>query len=87
MECRGNSVFGQRFISLFGRNAFAKLLFLFVMFGVDAIITEHLEVFFRDVYNEPFDEIKSRNTFFNGLIIFVSSVMKSNIITIIFINA
>ena len=56
------------------------------MFGVDAIVSEHLKVFLEYMYNQSFDEIKSGNTFFNGFIVLVSCVMKSNIIAVIFIN-
>lgn len=38
------------------------------------------------MYNESFDEIKGRNTLFDGFIILVSSVMESDIITIVLIN-
>ncbi len=38
------------------------------MFGVDAIVAEHLEVFLRDMYNQSFDEIKSWNTFVKSTI-------------------
>ena len=57
-----------------------------MMFGVDAIITEHLEMFFRDMNNKPLDEIQSRNRFNNGFIIFMSSVVEGYIFPIIIIN-
>ncbi len=64
-----------------------QLFFLSVVFCINAIIAEHFEVLFRDVYNKSFNEIKRRNTFYHGLIIFVPGVMKGNRITVIFINA
>ena len=57
------------------------------MFGVDAIVTQHFKMFFRDMNNQSFDEIESRNTLLNGFIVFVASVMECNIFPIIFINA
>ena len=64
-----------------------EFLFLFMVFCIDTIIAKHLKVFFRDMYNEPFNKIEGRNTFFDGFVIFVSGVMESDIITIVFINA
>ena len=63
-----------------------EFLFLFMVFGVDAIIAKHLKVFFRDMYYELFNKIEGWNTFFNCFVIFVSGVMESDIITIVFIN-
>ena len=44
-------------------------------------------MFVRDMDNELFNEVPSRNSFGNKQIIFVSIVMKGNIITIVVINA
>lgn len=38
-------------------DAFSKEFFLFVMFGIDAIITEHFEMLFRDVNDKPLDKV------------------------------
>ena len=43
-------------------------------------------MFFRDVNNKAFDKIESRDTFFDGLMIFVAGVVKCNIFPIIFTN-
>ena len=64
-----------------------KFGFLFMVFCIDSVITKHFKVLFRDMYNQSFYEIKSRNTFGDSLIIFVSGVMKSNIISVIVIDA
>ena len=56
------------------------------MLGIDAIVTEHFEMLLRDVNDMPLDEIQGRNRFSNGFIIFVTSVVKSNIIPIVIIN-
>ena len=60
--------------------------FLFVMFSIDAVVTKHFKVFFRDMNNKTFDEIHCWNAFSYRLIVFVSGVMKSNHIAIIIIN-
>ena len=44
-------------------------------------------MFFRNVNDESFDEIQSRNTFGDCLIVFMSSVMKGYSITVIIIDA
>lgn len=41
-----------------------------MMFGIDAIVTEHFEMFFRDVNNKTLYEIQSRNSFGNIFIHF-----------------
>ena len=51
------------------------------MSGVKAAITDHFEMFFRDMADEPFDEINDRNGFLNILFIFVAVIMKSTEIT------
>ena len=60
---------------------------MFVVFGIDAVVTQHFKVFFRDVNNESFNEVEGGNTLFDGLVVFVAGVVKSNIFSIIFINA
>ena len=57
-----------------------------MMFCIDTVVSKHLEMFFGDMYDKAFDEIKSRNTFLNGFIVFMTGVMKSYIFAIIFIN-
>ena len=71
---------------LFGRQTAAKFGLLFVMFRIEAIVTQHFKMLFGDVNDETFYKIKNRETFRNRLIIFVSSVMKGNGITIVAIN-
>ena len=57
------------------------------MFCVDTVISKHFKMFFRNVNDESFDEIQSRNTFGDCLIVFMSSVMKGYSITVIIIDA
>lgn len=59
------------------------------MSGVNTIVADHLKVFFRDVPDNPFDEIHGRDCFDNVLFVFVPVVMKSDsiIVSVIRINA
>ena len=57
------------------------------MSGVKAAITDHFEMFFRDMADEPFDEINDRNGVLNILFIFVAVIMKSNLSAIVMIDS
>lgn len=46
--------------------------------SIDAVITDHLEMFFRDVTDQPFDKVHGRNGFIDKTIILVSVVMEGN---------
>lgn len=62
---------------------------LFVNFpvaGIDAAITYHFIMFFRNVSDEPFYEIHNRNGLFHILVIFVPVVMESDRVAVIFVN-
>ena len=61
--------------------------FLFMMFGIDPVVSQHLKVFFWDMYDQAFDEFHGRDAFFDGLIIFVSGIVKGYVGAVIFINA
>ena len=54
--------------------------------GIDAAITDHFIVLFRDMPDEPFYEIHNRNGFFHIFVIFVPIVVESNKIAVIFVN-
>lgn len=58
-----------------------------MMFGIKTIITKHFEMLFRDVYNKPPDEVKSRYTFGLKLIIFMRSIVKGYRFSIVGIDA
>lgn len=57
------------------------------MSGIDAVVTQHFKLFFRDVSDKPYDEIHDRNTFCNSFVVFVSGVMEGYIFTIVVVNA
>lgn len=65
---------------------FMKHFVRFTVTGVEAIVSCHLKMFFRDMLDQKFYKIQRRNSFFNICIIFVSVVMESDEITIIGIN-
>ena len=48
---------------LFSGNSTAKRLVRFTVPGVNAIITDHLEMLFRDMLSQPGYEIEDRNCF------------------------
>ena len=57
-----------------------------MVFGIETIVAQHLEMLFRDVYNEAFDKIKSGDTFGDGLMVFVSRIVEGHIFSIVFFN-
>ena len=71
----------------FSWNGKSKFFIRYFMSGINAIIPNLLEMFFRNMLNKTIDKLKSCNSFFNIRIIFMPVVMKSNIFTIIIINA
>lgn len=50
---------------------------------VDAVITNHFEVFIRDMDDKPFDKINSGNGFNDEFMIFMPVVVESNGRTVI----
>lgn len=59
----------------------------FAMPGIETAIAEHFEVLFRDMANQPFDEINSREGFFYVFIIFMTIVMEGNGMSIVVIDS
>lgn len=57
------------------------------MSGIDATVTDHLEVFFRDMADEAFYEFQDRYGLFHIGIILMAVVVESDHIPIVFINA
>ena len=54
--------------------------------GIDAIVTDHFEMFFRDMLGKPGYEIKDRDGFRDQFFIFMPMIMKGNKFAIIRIN-
>ena len=55
--------------------------------GIESIVTDHLEVFFRDMPDQPLNKFESGNGFLNISFIFMAVIVKSNQIAIITVNA
>ena len=68
-------------------NSAAKRLVRFTVPGVNAIITDHLEMLFRDMQSQPCYEIEDRDCFGDEFFIFMPVIMKRDKVTIIRINA
>lgn len=60
-----------------------KTFFLFVMFGINAVISYHFKMFLRYMNNETFYEINSRYSLNYKRIVFVFFIMESNKLTIV----
>lgn len=54
--------------------------------GINAAITDHFVMFFRDVLDEPLYEFHHGDSFFDIPVIFMAVVVESDKVTIIFIN-
>ena len=65
-------------ISFFRRNRSTDPLVGVSVSGIDAIIANHFEVFFRDMSHKAFSEFYGRNGFINKFVIFVTVVMEGN---------
>lgn len=55
--------------------------------GVKASVTDHFIVLFRDVLDETLYEFHDRDGFLHVFVIFVSVVVESDKVTIIFVNS
>ena len=64
-----------------------KFFVNFAMPGIETAIAEHFEVLFRDMANQPFDEINSREGFFYVFIILMTIVMEGNGMSIVVIDS
>ena len=53
---------------------------------IQTAIADHFKMFFRDVTDEPFDEIHDRQGLFHILFIFVAVIVESNGISVIAVN-
>ena len=55
--------------------------------GIDAAITDHFIMLFRNMPDEPFYEIHNRNGFFHIPVIFMPVVMESDKVAVVFVNS
>ena len=64
-----------------------KMLCLFIMSGIKAVIPNHLKMFIGNVANDTFDKINGGNSFRNEFIIFMAVVMKGDEFAVIVIDS
>ena len=55
--------------------------------GIDAIVTDLLEMFFRDMLDEPANKIKGGDGLHNQFVILMAVIVEGDHVTIIFVNA
>lgn len=72
--------------SLLSGNSTVQTFIVFAVSGVNAIVSDHFEMLFRDVSDQPFNEIHNRNLFGDPFFIFMAVVVKGDGITIIMVN-
>ena len=63
-----------------------KISIRFTMPGINPIITDHFEMFFRDMLGEACHEIKNGDGFRDQLPVFMAVVMKRNKFAVIGVN-
>ncbi|VUX01765.1 Uncharacterised protein [Dorea longicatena] len=78
---------GKKYFVLFSEDCSMKRLVRFAMSGIYAVITNHFEMFFRDMLSKSCHEIKNRESFNDQFFIFMTIVEKSNKFTVVRINA
>ncbi len=71
----------------FFRNRPVKRFILFPMPCIDAIVTDHFEVLFGNVPDEPLNEFKGGDLFYHKFVVFMPVIMESDGVPIIVINA
>lgn len=81
------TVEGQKNLMLFLRDGTAEFFVRAAVACIDAIITNHLEIRFRNVADKPFHEIQYWNGLVNKFVVFVPVVVESNRITIVLVDA
>ena len=71
---------------LFTGNGSVKFFINFPVPCINAAVADHFEMFFRDMLDETFDELRNRKRFFDIGVIFVAVVMKGDKVAIIVVN-
>ena len=80
------AVEGQEHLMLFPGDGAVELLVGFTMAGVKAVIADHLEMFFRDVADQPFDELQDGDGLGDEPFILVAVVMEGDMIAVIAVD-
>ena len=63
-----------------------KISIRFTMPGINPIIADHFEMFFRDMLGEPGHEIQNRDGFRDQFFVFMAVVMERNRLAVIRVN-
>lgn len=71
---------------LLRRDGTNKMLFLRMMFRIKTIITDHLEMLFRNMADKHLHEIHNGDSLSDEPVVFMSVVMESDIVTIVGID-
>lgn len=72
------SVQGQKEFTFAFMDGEVEFILFDVFSGIDAIIADLFEMLFRDVLDQPVDEVHGRQGFFHVLVVFMAIVMKGN---------
>lgn len=72
--------------SLLSGDGTVKTFIFFTMSCIDTVITNHLEMLFRDMSDQPFNELHGRNFFNNEFFVLMPVVMESDIVAVIIVN-
>ena len=86
-DCSTPAVKTLKNMSFFFRKGKIQFFIYGTVSGIKTAITDHLEMFFRDMTDETFDKIHGRNGFLDKLVILMAVVMERNKIIRIRINS
>lgn len=78
---------GKKDTVFFTGNGPVELFVRFSVAGIQTVVPDHLEMFFRDMLDDTANEIENRNGFFHIYIILMAIVVEGDEFTIIFVNA
>ena len=73
-------------VVLFTGNGSMELFIKFPVAGINAAVTDHFEMLFRDMADQTLYELHNRKGFFHIGVIFVAVVMESDKVAIIFVS-
>lgn len=74
-------------VMLVTRDRVMEILVDITISGIESTISDHFEILFRDMLDQAFYKLHDVNGLFYVRVIFMTIVMESNLIPIIFVNA
>lgn len=80
------AVEGQEHLMLFQGDGPVEFFVGLTMAGVKAVIADHLEMFFRDVADQPFDELHDGDSLRYESVILMAVVMEGDMIAVIAVD-